>query len=58
MRRAATFHHVDIALGVRVGSTKLHILLELGGIAIVALGAFWARLKRRLSPYRRPGYHR
>jgi hypothetical protein len=56
--RAASFHHVDVALGTRVGGTKLHILLELGGIVVVAAGALWAKAPRRPGPYRRPGYHR
>lgn len=58
MLRAASFHHVDVALGARVGGTKLHILLELGGIVIVAVGALWAGAPRRPGPHRRPGYHR
>lgn len=37
--RAATFHHVDLLLGMRIGPLRVNHLMELGAIAIVALGA-------------------
>jgi len=48
--RAASFHHADQLLGTRVLGLKARWLLELGGIAIAALGA-----RRRLgeAPRRR-----
>ena len=41
--RAASFHHVDVALRVPVFGLKLHTVLELTGIAIVLAGAGWPR---------------
>jgi hypothetical protein len=38
--RASSFHHVDKMLGARLGGVKWNWILELGGIACVALGAF------------------
>jgi hypothetical protein len=37
--RAASFHHVDQLLRFRMAGLKLNWILELGGIALVALGA-------------------
>jgi hypothetical protein len=37
--RAASFHHVDIALRTNVFGLKLHVVLELAGIAVVIFGA-------------------
>jgi hypothetical protein len=49
--RASSMHHVDILLGVRVGGLKMNAILELGGIALVALGAYLAELRRpRAAP--------
>jgi hypothetical protein len=38
--RAASFHNVDAFLAARLGGLKWNWILELGGIAVVALGAF------------------
>jgi hypothetical protein len=65
--RAASFHHVDLALRASVFGLKLHTVLELAGIAIVILGALLPRRAQALAPPRpakapqpprRPGYHR
>lgn len=45
--RAASFHHVDRFLGVRWGGTRANVLLELGGIATVAVGAWTYRRGER-----------
>jgi hypothetical protein len=37
--RAASFHHVDVMLGVKLIGMKINWILELGGIAIVVAGA-------------------
>jgi len=37
--RAASFHHVDLLLGHSVAGLRLNSILELGGIAIIAVGA-------------------
>jgi hypothetical protein len=37
--RAASFHHVDVALRAPVFGLKLHVVLELVGIAVVIFGA-------------------
>jgi hypothetical protein len=42
--RAATFHHVDRLLHVQLGALRLNHVLELGAIAMVALGAWTWRL--------------
>jgi hypothetical protein len=41
--RASSFHHVDILLGTRVGGLKINWLMELGGIALVGMGAYGER---------------
>jgi len=42
--RAATLHHVDRLLGIDFGPLRLNNVLELGSIALVALGAWhWQR---------------
>jgi hypothetical protein len=38
--RAASFHHVDLFLAARIGGMKWNWVLELGGIAAVAVAAF------------------
>jgi hypothetical protein len=38
--RAATFHHVDRLLHVQLGALRLNHVMELGAIALVALGAW------------------
>jgi hypothetical protein len=38
--RAATFHHVDLLLHVQLGALRLNHVMELGAIALVALGAW------------------
>ena len=37
--RAASFHHVDMMLGKDIGFFRLNHVLELGGIALIAVGA-------------------
>jgi hypothetical protein len=37
--RAASFHHVDMLLGSRILGFRLNWILELGGIALIALSA-------------------
>lgn len=37
--RASSFHHVDLLLGFRLSSLSLNVVLELGGILLVASGA-------------------
>lgn len=37
--RAASFHHVDQLLGVRLAGLRINVILELGGIACIALAA-------------------
>lgn len=41
--RASSFHHVDILLGTRIGGLKINWLMELGGIALVGMGAHGER---------------
>ena len=49
--RAASFHHIDVAMRLPMLGLKLHAVLELAGIAIVIAGAAWPA--RRMA--RRPG---
>ncbi len=42
--RATTFHHVDVLLGFTFENVRLNVLLELCGIAIIAVAA-WGRLR-------------
>lgn len=44
--RAASFHHVDSALVARFAGTRVHLLIELGGIMVVAGGALRALFRR------------
>lgn len=41
--RAASFHHLDVAMRTPVFGLKLHTVLELAGIAVVTIGAGWPR---------------
>lgn len=52
--RAASFHHVDGLLRTRLFGTRAWVVIELGGILVVALGALWSVLRRpaALSPRR------
>jgi len=48
--RAASFHYVDQMLGMKFNNVPLNCLLELGGIACLAAGAFQSsRLELRAS---------
>ena len=49
--RAASFHHVDQMIGIRIGGLRLNWVLELGGILCMGLGALrnWKR-KRPVAP--------
>ncbi|MHC4789687.1 MAG: 3-oxoacyl-[acyl-carrier-protein] synthase III C-terminal domain-containing protein [Planctomycetota bacterium] len=47
--RAASSHHVDRWLGLRLGVVSLNQALELGGILCVTLGAWLSRPRRRGS---------
>lgn len=49
MVRAASFHHVDVAMRMPVFGLKLHTVLELAGIAVVIMGAGWPRSLSRYS---------
>lgn len=42
MIRAGSFHHVDALIGRSLGGWRIHEMLELGGIALVAFGALRA----------------
>jgi hypothetical protein len=44
--RAASFHHIDVAMRAPVFGLKLHTVLELAGIAVVIIGAAAARAVR------------
>jgi hypothetical protein len=44
--RAASFHHVDQMIGLRIGGLKLNWVLELGGIICIGYAA-WKNWKRR-----------
>jgi hypothetical protein len=46
--RASSFHHIDAFLAARLGGLKWNWVLELGGIGLVAIGAF--RVGRPESP--------
>jgi hypothetical protein len=48
--RASSFHHVDRLLGANLDGLKINWIMELGGIALVGLGAYGERraLKRAL----------
>ena len=47
--RAASFHHIDILLGLGLGGLKLNHILELMGISCIGVGA-WRYGKNRPSP--------
>lgn len=55
MVRAASFHHIDVALRTPVLGQKLHVVLELAGIAVAGLGAALALRRRAEQPLRRAG---
>jgi hypothetical protein len=42
MIRAVGFHHIDGLIGTEVAGWRLNWVFELGGIALVGLGALWA----------------
>jgi hypothetical protein len=44
--RAASFHHIDHLLGVRITLVPLNFILETGGIALTIAGAASDRPKR------------
>ena len=46
--RAVSFHHIDKLLGFKIESVTMNVMLELGGIAIVA----WAANARLRTPQR------
>jgi len=49
--RASSFHHVDRLLGADLGGLKINWIMELGGIALVGLGAYGERRAfNRASP--------
>lgn len=39
--RAVSFHHVDQVLGLDLAGTKLHLVIEVAGIVLIALAAGW-----------------
>lgn len=42
--RATSFHHVDALLGFTIENVRLNVVLELGGIVLIAFAA-WGRLR-------------
>lgn len=44
--RASSFHRMDELIGLRVAGLKMNWLLELGGIACVAIAAVWGQRER------------
>jgi hypothetical protein len=48
--RAASFHHVDTFLAARIGGVKWNWVLELGGIAAIAISAFRVSASRLPRP--------
>jgi hypothetical protein len=58
MRRAVSFHHVDVLLGICWAGVKIHVVLELLGIAVTGAGAALTLWERRPGPHREPGYRR
>jgi hypothetical protein len=54
--RASSIHHVDIALQWKIAGAKWNWILELGGIAVVLLGAVlaWKGRDGTISSSRRP----
>ncbi|PIP97087.1 MAG: isopropylmalate isomerase [Rhodobacterales bacterium CG18_big_fil_WC_8_21_14_2_50_71_9] len=50
--RAVGFHHVDAFISTRVSGWRMNWILEIGGIALVALGALWALSATRGSSAR------
>ncbi|MES2583353.1 MAG: hypothetical protein V4627_11605 [Pseudomonadota bacterium] len=48
--RATSFHHVDALLGFAIENVRLNVVLELGGIAIIAYAA-WGRWR---APFAKP----
>lgn len=46
--RAASFHHVDVLLGVRVQHVPLHAMLELIGTSCIAIAALFFRADQRV----------
>ncbi len=58
--RAASFHHIDAFLAARIGGMRWNWVLELGGIAAVAVAAFRISTSRPPRPRRTEGsttYH-
>jgi hypothetical protein len=45
--RAMSFHHVDRLIGSHVLGMRMNGVLELSGICLVALNAFWLAVRRR-----------
>ena len=48
--RASSFHHVDVLLGTYLGGLKINWIMELGGIALVGVGAYGERRTLRRAP--------
>jgi hypothetical protein len=48
--RAASFHHIDVAMRTPVLGLKLHTVLELIGIGIVIVGAAWQQRRSAQRP--------
>jgi hypothetical protein len=53
--RASSIHHVDVALQWKIAGAKWNWIIELGGIAVVGLGAIVALLDRPRMPRGVPG---
>jgi hypothetical protein len=41
--RAASFHHVDVFISTRIASIRWNVILEIGGLLIILIGA-WLRM--------------
>jgi hypothetical protein len=48
--RAASFHYVDIALGMKFHNVYVNTVLELGGIIWIGIAAVGCRLEQRRHP--------
>ncbi|MEP3333777.1 isopropylmalate isomerase [Sedimentitalea sp.] len=45
--RAVGFHHFDAIINAQVGNVRLNWVLELGGLTLIAVNAFWLIVRRR-----------
>jgi len=52
--RAASFHHFDQFIGYSVGGFRMNWLMELGGIALVMIGALYYRRDKSMKGTKNP----